>query len=224
MGAVRTVTEPGTAQINRLLEKYRDSLHCFSGIDAFPMVYRAFRLACTQGIRPLLYLEPYEWRGWKGFLRRVKYTVHRLRYGKSIRAILTTGSRGKICYERAFFSPGIIFDWGYFTDVPPDDASSGEKRNDEEDGSGLPRLLFVGRLDGNKRILPLLEELMPLRDGFSRLDIIGRGPLETEVKRRASACAQFHFLGVKQTGRFRNGCGPATSSSCPVYMTAGAPS
>ena len=38
---------------------------------------------------------------------------------------------------------------------------------------------------------------MPLRDGFSRLDIIGRGPLETEVKRRASACAQFHFLGVK---------------------------
>ena len=38
---------------------------------------------------------------------------------------------------------------------------------------------------------------MPLRDSFSRLDIIGRGPLETEVERRASACAQFHFLGVK---------------------------
>lgn len=194
MGKVEIIVAPDAPQISRLLEQNRTSVHCFSGIDAFPMVYRAFRRACKLGIRPMLYLEPYEWRGWKGLLRRVKYTVHRLRYGKSIRAILTTGSRGRICYEQASFPAETIFDWGYFTEAPPRKAPDGVEQTGAHDA---PRLLFVGRLDENKRILPLLDELTELQGNFSRMDIIGRGPLETEVRERTASCGKYSFLGVK---------------------------
>lgn len=195
MEHVTLISAPDQGRIRHLLAQYKNAVHCFSGIDAFPMVYRAFRWACQAGIRPLLYIEPYEWKGCWGLLRRMKYTLHAWRFGQKIMAILTTGEHGRICYTRALFPPEKILDWGYFTDSQEHVKCVNEEKDDAN--IRLPRLLFVGRLDHNKQILPLMRVLEPLKDHFLCLNIIGRGPLEKEVRAAAQNCSSFHYLGVQ---------------------------
>jgi len=51
-----------------------------------------------------------------------------------------------------------------------------------KDYTGGFTLLFVGNLDNNKGILPLLDALSIAPSGFKKLIIIGSGPLEEQVK------------------------------------------
>lgn len=48
-------------------------------------------------------------------------------------------------------------------------------------------LLFVGNLDNNKGILPLLDALSIAPSGFKKLIIVGNGPLEEQVKLKCKA-------------------------------------
>ncbi|MBN2538286.1 glycosyltransferase family 4 protein [candidate division WOR-3 bacterium] len=77
-------------------------------------------------------------------------------------------------------------------------------------GTGGPRLLFVGRLDGRKGILVLLRALPEVLVRFpgARLDVVGTGP---EEKRARALCRD---LGIESAVRF---CGRPTRDDLPRW-------
>jgi glycosyltransferase involved in cell wall biosynthesis len=61
---------------------------------------------------------------------------------------------------------------------------------------GAPLLLYVGRLDPEKRLDVLLAAFRQIRDGEAQLAVVGRGRLEPELRRRAD------LLGTGRRVRF----------------------
>ena len=93
MGKARVVIKPGDNEIERLLSM-PNTKQVFSGIDAFPLVYRVFKMAVKKRLDISVMMEPYQWQGFKGFIRRGKYALHALRYAKHINHIFATGELG----------------------------------------------------------------------------------------------------------------------------------
>ena len=164
--------------------------HVFSGINAFPGVYRAFKYAAKHRASISLFMEPYVWNDLKGFLRRCKYFLLYLRYGKAISKLFTTGRNGERCYRRSGFPRRKIYQWGYFTrnlynHIP------------ENKIHRLPHVIFVGSLDKNKNIIPLLHIMLTLSDYYERFTIIGRGPFENKVTELSGLSEKIVFIGTK---------------------------
>lgn len=194
MGDVRIIVSPTEEDILQLMSK-PDVNHVFSGIDAYPMVFHAFKEGVKRGVKVSVFLEPYDWRGFKGFVRRIKYCLLFKLYGNRINHIFTTGNTGIKAYLKAGASQCKLHQWGYFT----------EDKNVEENvdpmvvkAASNPSLLFVGRLDENKNIISVLNifpEIQPYVDAF---DIVGRGPLEDVVREKAKCFSKIKVHGMLQ--------------------------
>ena len=192
MGNTRIVTAPNYEQIEQLITQNNDSIHVFSGINAFQLVYRAFRTAYKKRMHILVYLEPYIWNDSKGWLRRIKYTWLGLRYQSHIQGVLATGQTGINCYRKAWFSSKKLYQWGYFTTATSTQALPQERYSDKE----KPKILFVGRLDHNKNCLLLLDICKRLLGQFDQLTIVGDGEHRDEIKYRIKDIPQVQYLGV----------------------------
>lgn len=189
MGNAKVVIAPGDAEMAEMLRQ-GDTLHVFSGIDAFPMVYRAFKLAVKLKVLISVFAEPYEWAGFKGFLRRLKYSLLFLRYGSYINHFFTTGNMGMRCYRKAGFPKSKLHQWGYFTeqtDLPVANFESVRQ---------LPTLIFIGKIDARKNILSLVENAKQARNLFDRFVIIGTGPFEDELKALIVDEPKIQYLGA----------------------------
>ena len=188
MGKSRIILSPTAEQIEELLRD-EAAYHVFSGIDAYPMVYRAFKLAVDKNCHISVMAEPYEWAGMKGFLRRVKYSLLFMKYGRHIDHFFTTGNMGMRCYRKAGFPVSKLHQWGYFTEQSELSGISGQP-------TAKPTLIFIGKIDTRKNILPLIENARQVRNLFERFIIIGTGPLESELKEMIAAEPKIHFLGA----------------------------
>ena len=104
---------------------------------------------------------PYQTTGISGQQRRLKYALLYLKYGKKIQALLATGKFGVQAYRRSGWPASRIFEWGYFTEQTKHSAD--EQNTDQQNSRTAPRLLYVGRLDNNKRILHLIHALKSFR-------------------------------------------------------------
>ena len=190
MGDTKVVIAPNDAEIAEMLSQ-GDTHHVFSGIDAFPMVYRAFKQAMKLNVPISVFAEPYEWAGMKGFLRRVKYSLLFIRYGKYINHLFTTGNMGMLCYRKAGFPCSKLHQWGYFTEqtgmptVNPDLSKQ---------LTGV-KLLYVGRIDANKNILPILRDFNLYSEHIDCFSIIGDGPLYSELQTQALNNPKIKVLG-----------------------------
>ncbi|MDR1895709.1 MAG: glycosyltransferase family 4 protein [Prevotellaceae bacterium] len=170
-GKVRVLVAPDSKQINDLLEE-KEAIHIFSGIRAFKMPSEVFKLAVKRKLFIGVFSEPFNWMGIKGKLRFLKYLILRIKYDKHIRFILTTGKRGRWCFETVGFKKTIIYDWAYFTETP--DISIPKNKTDDL------KILFIGSIDKRKNILSLISVCKNLNI-IDRLQIIGAGPLENEL-------------------------------------------
>src|SRR5690606_29233684 len=112
--SIKVVIAPSDDDLYHLLAI--SAIHVFSGISAYPMITKAFRLAVKSGLKNGVLLEPFKWIGIKGKIRRIKYTILRIRYSKNIDFIAATGELGVLQYEKIGFDSHKVFEWGYFVE------------------------------------------------------------------------------------------------------------
>lgn len=186
---VRLIKVPSCDEIDIILSNNKDAINVFSGIDAFPLLYSAFKKAVTRKYRVINMLEPYEWEGFKGFMHRVKYFALNLIYGNHIDGILAMGQLGVDCYIKAGFPKEKIFQWGYFTN------SCNEHASQISHNHLKPKILFVGRLDENKNSRLLLETVKSLINQIDCLTIVGDGYLRGEIESIVSGMNGVNYLG-----------------------------
>lgn len=188
MGNAIVIIAPSDAQIVNLISE-KDVHHVFSGINAYPMVHRAFKHAAKKRLHVSIMVEPYEWIGAKGWLRRIMYASLYLRYGKNISHVFATGNIGVKCYIKSGFPPKKVHQWGYFTEQ--------EKENVKlSKGHTRPSLIFIGKIDERKNILSLARCAIKISDKFERLTIIGTGPNETELREIIKDTPNIEFIGA----------------------------
>lgn len=188
MGNARIIIAPSDCVINRLIEQ-ADTEHIFSGINAYPMVYKAFKIAVKRGLKVSVMAEPYEWAGFKGFLRRLMYAGLFLRFGRNIRHLFATGNMGVMCYRKAGFPSERIHQWGYFTEQPELNIFDSSNRL-------LPNIIFIGKIDERKNILSLVEVVKRHSDLFDRFYVIGIGTLEAELKESIKDKPKIKYVGA----------------------------
>lgn len=186
MGNAKVIVAPDADTIPDLLS-LDGAEHVFSGIDAYPMVYSVLKSAVSRGLKITILAEPYEWAGLKGFMRRIKYMLLSKKYGKYIKHLFTTGNKGVECYRNSLFDPNIIHQWGYFT----------EQNNCSKTVSTADkvRLLYVGRLDSNKNIIPILKHIDKYGSYIERFTVVGDGDLMNELRAIAESNNKIKVLG-----------------------------
>jgi len=175
MGKAKIVLTPSNDEMKRLIAT-PNSCHIFSGINAFPLVFKAFKMAVRYNHRVSVFVEPYEWSGFKGWVRKQMYRVLFSRYGKHIEHLFVTGKMGFECYNKTGFPKNKIYQWGYFTEQ---EHITNFTEIDSTDRK--VRLIYVGRLDENKNILGLLKQCPKFDSNIECFTIVGDGPLKSEI-------------------------------------------
>ncbi|MDE5941671.1 MAG: glycosyltransferase [Muribaculaceae bacterium] len=188
MGEAKILVSPSPDEVEELLS-VEETINVFSGIDAYPLVYRAFKRAVALDCAIVVMAEPYDWTGLKGKLRHLKYRWLFLRYGNHIRHFFTTGNMGMLCYKNAGFSERKLHQWGYFTEqvITP---------NHNHGSSNKPNLIFVGKIDERKNILTLVDTALENENLFNKFLIVGTGPLLPELKEKIDGHKSISHLGV----------------------------
>lgn len=189
MGAAQVIVKPTYYKIEELLS-HPECEHVFSGINAYPMVYTTLKMAVKKKCKFTVLIEPYEWSGLKGFLRQLKYTILALKFGKNIKHMFVTGNRGMSCYRKAYFNPEILHQWGYFTEQDNELSNKGLNNRDRK-----VKLLYVGRLDENKNILPIIEQIDQYEENIESFSIVGDGILFDNLKNIATRNPKIKVLG-----------------------------
>lgn len=184
---IKIVISPSDLQIINLIDS--TAIHVFSGISAYPIVFKAFKYAIDKRIRIGVMLEPYDWRGLKGLLRQLNYYYLRVAYKRKIDFILTTGIKGIEQYQSIGFNADAIYQWGYFVQQSKFEfmpVLDNEKSN----------LLFVGRIDENKNVLLLIDTLKKYTKFINKFTIIGDGPLKSLLLDSIKEEPQFDYIGT----------------------------
>lgn len=187
MGKAKILVNPDDHIINKLIEG-TDVEHVFSGINAYPMVYKAFKRAIKKNLSVAVMMEPYEWAGAKGLLRQWMYRILFWRYGRNIKHLFATGEMGIKCYRKSGFPINRLHQWGYFTEQSNNLSFSEENRI-------KPNIIFIGKIDERKNILSLAKCAVKLKDKFNHFTIIGTGPLESDLREIISDCSNIEFIG-----------------------------
>lgn len=188
MGRAKVIVAPSDDDLMRQLSM-PDTQHVFSGIDAYPMVYKAFRKAVKRRLPISVMAEPYEWAGVKGLLRRLKYASLFMRYGRHINHLFATGNMGVRCYRNSGFPQHKIHQWGYFTEQKEIDIPS-------RDNAVKPTIIFIGKIDSRKNILNLVDAAKKLADKFDKFLIIGAGPYEPQLAEKIYNEPKIQFIGA----------------------------
>lgn len=173
MGKVKTIVSPTQDEVSVLLNRTK-SYHVFSGIDAFPAVYKIFKLAIQKKLSVSILAEPYNSSGWKGLLRNLKYKYLALKYSRYISHFFATGDIGVKCYKKAGFPMKKLHQWGYFTEAYPQINISNKNKT-------LPSIIFVGQIIERKNIIPIVKRVRHYKHLFSKFIIIGTGLLQDDL-------------------------------------------
>jgi glycosyltransferase involved in cell wall biosynthesis len=182
-GKVQVVVSPNEDKVAELFKL--DAIHIISGVHAYKLPSRAVNLAVKKKLTVGIFSEPFNWMGIKGKLRFVKYWLFCIRYSNHISFILTTGKRGRWCFESVGFKKSVIYDWAYFTETHTVAIHENQTKN--------PKLLFIGSIDENKNILHLISVCKKL-GCIDYLSIVGTGPLENQLQQdiKSTKC---NYLG-----------------------------
>lgn len=199
MGKAKIVLNPSDKDIDEMLMN-DNTQHIFSGINSFPMVYKAFKRACGLRLPISIMAEPYEWSGLKGKLRQFKYWILFKRYGKYINHLFATGNMGIECYKKSGFPEPKLHQWGYFTEQS--DVALFDSYNRIK-----PNIIFIGKIDDRKNILSLAKCAVEISDKFNHFYIIGTGPLENKLRKIIHNVSNIDFIG------------PVNNHEIPSYLS-----
>jgi len=198
-GNAELIVAPDKKRFNELCsETGHDAVHVVSGIDAYPMVYEAFRKLAGSGARIGLISESLDGEGFKGKLRFVKSWWQARWYGPKFEFILAIGYIGERWFLRAGFPLEKIYPWGYFVEAPDRPETMRKEKSKEKDGQ--LRIVFIGACIRRKRIDLLLNALQRLSEHKWELSIIGDGPERGNLESLSSSLglgSRVSFVGVQ---------------------------
>jgi glycosyltransferase involved in cell wall biosynthesis len=187
---VELVIAPKDNQIKQIIKDYNLAWHVISGLHAYDLATKALKFATQLGCKNIAIItESFETIGVKGLLRRLKYTLLSLKYRNKIKAIFVTGLPAKVCFENLYFPKDIIFDWGYFTNLS-------DRLSVNHNFERLPNLLFVGTVDKNKNLLPILPVVHKHQSLYSKFYIVGNGPLIKDLENNIATKSDVKYLGI----------------------------
>lgn len=191
-GDAEVIVAPEQSKLTELaIGEASCTAHFFSSVHYVPMIRQAFSASRQTPALIGLLSEGRDWRGIKGLARRLHALVTDRRYVRRADFVLAIGSLGMNWYSRCGVDSKKIFPFGYFI----------ESSHTAGDAPAVPRgpfrLIFVARLDQNKRGTLLLQALGALRDLAWHCTIIGDGPElsrmhETADKLRIADRLTFH--------------------------------
>lgn len=169
----------------------RDTIHIFTGFQAYPLVSEACLEACRLGLRVVVMTESYSGYGISGLLRHYRAKLYAHRFRKRVAGVLAMGRLGVDCFVHAGFASEQVFPFGYFVD----DVGGIE---DMDGSSRQVRLLYLGQFLHTKGPDRLVEALGLMREASWTLKLIGDGVLRQSCERvvsRAGLSSRVTFLG-----------------------------
>jgi glycosyltransferase involved in cell wall biosynthesis len=169
---LKVVVKPS---LDSLDEYFEDSniIHVFSGISGYKLVYKGFKKAVKYNAKIGVFSEPVNLRGFKGFLKLLRGNYQRLKYGEKIGFIAATGDLGIQTYLKFGYNKELLFQWGYFVD--PIKNKDIIKENS---------VIFVGNLNNNKQVEPLVDLFLNSNFNYDKLHVLGNGPLEQNISNK----------------------------------------
>lgn len=175
-GSARVIYASGPTAAREIVgQQGEDTIHIFSSLYYNSFLRTAYSLARRKTALIGLLSEGRDWRGWKGFLRRIDSVRHERRWRKDVRFVLAMGGVGREWFRRCGYSAAQIIDFCYVVERP-------EPREDSPQDDGPLRIAYVGQLIGRKRVDLLLRALSAVRLGNWHLDIVGTGALRSKLE------------------------------------------
>ena len=161
--------------VRKFVGDTKNAIHIFSGMNAYPSISYAFRVAQQFGCKRLcLMVEPGISLGWRGLLRPIRARLIATKYKPSIKLLLAMGHKGFQFYQKAGFDPKIIFPYMYQAPVAFD---TPHKRS-----VGKRQLIYVGKFDRRKGLDILLRAVSECECKNFTLRIVGGGIEEATLR------------------------------------------
>lgn len=177
-GNAELIIAPNRAHRDNLLANGNtlEDVHIFSGFHAYRETYRTFRSATKLPVQVGVMAEPGQTNdGIKVLLRRLRYGLHALRWGRRMDFILATGELGVDWFCQCGFPLEKVLPFGYFVDALG--ATNVPLRTSQH-----CELLFVGELRPHKGLDLLLDALSRLGRLSWHLKVVGSGPDDIKLK------------------------------------------
>lgn len=178
MGNVQIVISPSYEQIKDLIVRDTGYIHVFAGINAYAMVFKAFKISLKYPVKRVVRVEAYNSDGIKGLFLSLKYFYYYNVYARFIDILMPMGEMGVNIFKKIGFDKNKIIQWGYFVRESDDD------QNYKDVAAEKPSILFVGSIDKRKNILQLVDVCKKVRDKYAAFTIIGRGELVVDLKKK----------------------------------------
>ena len=185
---VEIIIGPSKEEIQRIFRDNQDAVHVLGGVRIGKMMTEAFDECVRVKGKMGSLSESYNKAGVKGKLRGLKYLYNRLRYYKHIDFFLAVGKEGVKTYTNLGFDPKRVFPWAYFVSV---ELQVAKPRTDK-----TLLIIYAGRIEDGKGILPFVEQLALKKDKQFGLDIYGGGPNEDRLRKLVDDSGlkeQIHF-------------------------------
>lgn len=171
---IKLIVSPNDEVIRESLDI--DSIHIFTGFFSYPLITKAFKLACKKKLRIYLYSEYVDWSSFKGKLKLLYKKAIMYLYRKNIEGVLATGERSCEYFKLLGLKESKVYEFGYFINSKSNVVL--EVEND------VNQIIFVGRLVECKGIFNAITAFAQAlkEDSNLFLKIIGDGPLRNELE------------------------------------------
>lgn len=159
-----------------------EALHICQGIRGNGQVGLVQRRLTQLGRKQWVVMETVEDHGWQGSVKRLAYRYLFRRLGPGLQGVLATGRNTPQWVTARGVPAGRVYPFAYFL---PDNIGIADERILFRDDARF-RVLFVGRFIALKRLGLLIDALSEIHDPAVDLVVVGSGPLEDELRRKAT--------------------------------------
>ena len=169
----------------------KGSIHFCQGVRANGLIGVAQRCLALRNREQWIVMEQVNNTGFMGAIRRSEYRRCLRRMRGKVEGILAIGDRTTRWIVERGWNERQVFPFAYF--IPPAEEVLADRRERER---GRLRLVFVGQLIRLKRLELVIEALRRIPERDVELTVVGGGPLEETLRRRARAALDEQVLWV----------------------------
>lgn len=178
-GAAQLILSPTAEVVTKLVDDASEnSVHLCEGLRANGLVGIAQGRLAQRGLRQWVIMETVDDAGWRGAVKRWAYARLFRGWASSLEGVLAIGDKTAEWVKAREMPEKMVYPFAYFL---PDRAMP---RRQRENGSF--QVLFVGELVTLKRVDLLIDTIARLGTARATLTIIGTGPEEKRLRRRAA--------------------------------------